>query len=137
MRVSDAANVLGVTPSTIRIYDNRSLAVLPRDENGYRVLNNRELRRIADMRGFMLAQRLNLNSLVALSAMIPCWNIMACSKERRAVCRRGSDGEHPCWHYHRDTGGCLDVPCSECTVYLNMVDHIRELRRLYLPAVRC
>ncbi len=129
--ISDAAEQLGVSASTLRNYDSIGLTVFPRDRRGYRWVNGVEVERIARLREYMDANKLNLKSLVRLCALLPCWQIHSCSSEDRDKCAFVNSPSNPCWTHHRDSGGCLSQTCSECSIYKEPLFWIEETRAMY------
>jgi MerR family transcriptional regulator, heat shock protein HspR len=130
LTISQAAEALGISASMLRVYDSCGLVVLPRDARGYRWVSETEIQRIREIRNYMRQEKLNVNSICRLTSLLPCWHIRGCTEEQRESCLFLKDEEHPCWYHHRDSGGCLDQECQECTVYrdaLRLIDSQRDL----------
>ncbi|MCB2212034.1 MerR family DNA-binding transcriptional regulator [bacterium] len=129
--ISDAAERLSLSASTLRNYESIGLTVFPRDRRGYRWVSGAEIARIASLREYMDVNKLNLKSLVRLCALLPCWQIHDCSGEERNKCAFVNSAANPCWTHHRDAGGCLSQNCLECTIYKQPAFWIEETRAMY------
>lgn len=47
----------------------------------------------------------------------PCWQVRACSEEKRAGCPAYQHPESACWQHWRSADGTLRNACLECQVF--------------------
>jgi len=112
-----ASELLGIHPRTIILYEKKGLLKLAR-RGRQRVLSNNDLKRIRCIRHLIHEKGLNLEGIVRLLALIPCWEIRGCTEEERANCNAAFDHTVPCWKMHARI--CQDTRdhCQSCEVYL-------------------
>ena len=112
-----ASELLGIHPRTIIIYEKKGLLRLAR-RGRQRFLSNNDLKRIRCIRHLIHEKGLNLEGIVRLLALIPCWEIRGCTQEERERCDAAFDHTTRCWEVSaricRDGG----ERCESCEVYL-------------------
>jgi len=114
--IGTAAEILGVHPRTLRLYEDGGL-LRPARKNNRRFYSTHDLQWISSIRYLLHEQGLNQEGLRRLLARIPCWEINGCSDEARSRCQSVSDWTTPCWELARQ-GGDNGRHCFECQVYL-------------------
>ena len=120
--IGTAAELLGVHPRTLRLYEDAGL-IRPARKNKRRFYSANDLEWISCVRYMIHEQGLNQEGLRRLLALIPCWEINACSPEGRANCRAWSDRMTPCWDLARKD--CAESKkCYECQVYFSARDYL-------------
>jgi MerR family transcriptional regulator/heat shock protein HspR len=120
--IGTAAEILGVHPRTLRLYEEGGL-IRPARKNNRRFYSANDLKWISCVRYMIHEQGLNQEGLRRLLALIPCWEINACLPEARADCAAWTDRTTPCWDLARRT--CADAKkCYECDVYLSAKEHL-------------
>ena len=117
-----AAELLGVHPRTLRLYEQGGL-LKPARRNNRRFYSNNDLKWIRCIRYLIHERGLNQEGLKRLLALIPCWQIKGCSEEERRNCKASTNRSAPCWevasHY------CVEAKkCHQCEVYLAAKEQI-------------
>jgi MerR family transcriptional regulator/heat shock protein HspR len=120
--IGTAAEILGVHPRTLRLYEDAGL-IRPARKNNRRFYSANDLQWIGCLRYMIHEQGLNQEGLRRLLALIPCWEIKGCSPEGRAGCAASVDRSTPCWDLARRT--CAESKkCYQCQVYLSAKEHL-------------
>jgi MerR family transcriptional regulator/heat shock protein HspR len=122
--IGTAAEILGVHPRTLRLYEDGGL-IRPARKKNRRFYSARDLEWIGILRYLIHEKGLNQEGLRRLLARIPCWEINGCSVEGRNGCPAPSDLTTPCWDLARQA--CDDSKlCFECQVYLSASNHVLD-----------
>ena len=136
--IGTAAELLGVHPRTLRLYEDGGL-IRPARKNNRRFYSASDLEWIGCIRYLLHDKGLNQEGLRRLLALIPCWEIQGCSLEKMATCPGYLDRSTPCWDLARQSG-TNSRHCYECQVYLGASGHLldpqeREEAAKYMAAV--
>ncbi len=126
--ISTAAELLGVHPRTLRLYEDGGL-LYPARKNNRRFYSTNDLKWIRCVRYLIHKKGLNQEGLRRLLALIPCGEIMGCSPEARANCIAGQDRSSPCWDWARRSGNG-SRQCYACPVYLSASDYVLSPQEL-------
>jgi DNA-binding transcriptional MerR regulator len=107
------AEMLGIHPETIRVWENSGMVPSPQRRSGKRFYSENDYRRlrfIHKLTGEGLTQR----AIIYYLRLYPCWKIIDCSGCVQHF--RPSGGTKPCWQ--EEEGYCqaanLQSPCSGC-----------------------
>lgn len=120
--IGTAAEILGVHPRTLRLYEDAGL-IRPARKNNRRFYSANDLQWIGCLRYMIHEQGLNQEGLRRLLALIPCWEIKDCPPEGKAECSAWVDRGSPCWDLARRT--CAEAKkCYQCEVYLSAKEHL-------------
>jgi MerR family transcriptional regulator, heat shock protein HspR len=120
--IGTAAEILGVHPRTLRLYEDGGL-IRPARKNNRRFYSASDLRWINCIRYLIHEKGLNQEGLRRLLALIPCWEINGCSGEAKAGCAAPEDRSTPCWDLARRSDAD-SRKCHECEVYLSAWDYV-------------
>ena len=120
--IGTAAEILGVHPRTLRLYEDGGL-IRPARKNNRRFYSGSDLQWISCIRYLIHEKGLNQEGLRRLLALIPCWEIRGCRADTVANCSASSDRSTPCWDLARRNGGSARK-CYACEVYFSAVDHV-------------
>jgi MerR family transcriptional regulator/heat shock protein HspR len=120
--IGTAAEILGVHPRTLRLYEDGGL-IRPARKNNRRFYSAADLKWISCIRYLIHEKGLNQEGLRRLLALITCAELRGCSPEAKANCKAWTDRSTPCWDLAR-LGGDDSKPCHECRVYLSAWDHV-------------
>jgi MerR family transcriptional regulator/heat shock protein HspR len=121
--IGTAAEILGVHPRTLRLYEDGGL-IRPARKNNRRFYTAADLRWISCVRYLIHERGLNQEGLRRLLALIPCADINnGCCPEAKGDCRAWKDRSTPCWDLAR-VDGDETRPCYQCDVYLSARDHV-------------
>ena len=114
--IGTAAELLGVHPRTLRLYEEGGL-LRPARKNRRRFYSAHDLEWINCVRYLIHEKGLNQEGLRRLLALIPCWEIKGCSEAAQQDCAARWDRCSPCWDLARQAGD-ETRRCFECEVYL-------------------
>jgi MerR family transcriptional regulator/heat shock protein HspR len=122
--IGTAAEILGVHPRTLRLYEDGGL-IRPARKKNRRFYSANDLQWIGMIRYLIHEKGLNQEGLRRLLARIPCWEINGCSAEGRNGCAARSDLTTPCWDLARQAGDEGKL-CFECQVYLTAGQYVLD-----------
>lgn len=123
--IGTAAEILGVHPRTLRLYEDGGL-IRPARKNNRRFYSTRDLEWISCIRYLIHEKGLNQEGLRRLLALIPCWETKGCSEEAQSACSARSDRGAPCWDWARRASNGSDGRCFECEVYLSAAEYVLD-----------
>lgn len=97
-----AAELLGVHPRTLRIYEEEGF-LTPRRRRGRRYYAEEDLKWLECIRHLIHEEKISVEGLRRLLRLQECWEIRGCGRRRRARCgghgprgaRRGRGGSSP------------------------------------------
>jgi MerR family transcriptional regulator/heat shock protein HspR len=122
--IGTAAEILGVHPRTLRLYEDGGL-LRPARKNNRRFYSNHDLMWINCVRYLIHKKGLNQEGLRRLLALIPCWEIKGCSEQSKAECAAVKERGAPCWELARRSG-TNSRTCHTCQVYLAAWDYVLD-----------
>ena len=127
--ISIAAQLLGISLHTLRMYEREGLIVAFKTKSNRRLYSESDLARIRRIRRNINERKIGINCLRVISSLIPCWIIIECSKSDRENCKAFSEYHKPCWMYKHTDNICENIDCRECEVYKISADlqHIKEI----------
>ena len=117
--ISSAAALLGISVHTLRMYEREGLIIPFKKESGQRLYSDRDIERILCIRRTIQDDRINIEGMRRILALIPCWAIVKCSDEDRINCIAFSGHTQPCWMINHKNNYCAGKDCRECEVYQN------------------
>lgn len=126
--IGTAAEILGVHPRTLRLYEDGGL-IRPARKKNRRFYSAKDLQWIGTIRYLIHEKGLNQEGLRRLLARIPCWEINGCPAEGQNGCAARSDLTTPCWDLARKAGDESKL-CFECQVYLTAGEHVLDEQEL-------
>jgi MerR family transcriptional regulator/heat shock protein HspR len=122
--IGTAAELLGVHPRTLRLYEDGGL-IRPARKNNRRFYTANDLQWVGCIRYLLHDKGLNQEGLRRLLALIPCWEIRGCKPEEMENCPSCTERGTPCWDLARQSGNGTNE-CYECPVYLSASDHVLD-----------
>ncbi len=122
--IGTAAEILGVHPRTLRLYEDGGL-IRPARKNNRRFYSASDLQWINCVRYLIHEKGLNQEGLRRLLALIPCYEIIGCSEENRQRCPASTDRTTPCWDLARKSGDDSQK-CHSCQVYISAWDYVLD-----------
>jgi len=117
MSIGVAANIAGLSESALRKYETAGLIIFHRTSTRRRVLSLEDLERVKIIQGLIRNKGLNLEGILRLWTLIPCWDLKKCSSEIRSNCKAVDDSTRPCWVLMRNSGCDNQSDCRTCEVY--------------------
>ncbi|MBT4033618.1 MAG: MerR family transcriptional regulator [Candidatus Marinimicrobia bacterium] len=127
-----AADLVGVSVHTLRMYETEGLIIPQRTKSKRRLYSQKDIERLQCIRVMIEDRGFNLAGIKGMMSMAPCWEIKGCSEEDRATCDAYKSSLEPCWMVKSKTSACQDETCSECPVYRdvttchNMKSYLQE-----------
>ena len=112
-----AADLIGVSVHTLRMYETEGLILPSRTESQRRLYSQSDLERLQCIRTMIEEKGFNLAGIKAMMSMAPCWEIKGCSESDQASCDAYHAAIEPCWVVKTKGGACHEEDCSECAVY--------------------
>jgi MerR family transcriptional regulator/heat shock protein HspR len=122
--IGTAAEILGVHPRTLRLYEDGGL-LRPARKKNRRFYSAKDLQWIGIIRYLIHEKGLNQEGLRRLLARIPCWEINGCEVDGQNGCPAPGDLTTPCWDLARQAGDDSKL-CYQCEVYLGAIDHVLD-----------
>jgi MerR family transcriptional regulator/heat shock protein HspR len=122
--IGTAAEILGVHPRTLRLYEDGGL-IRPARKNNRRFYSASDLQWISCIRYLIHEKGLNQEGLRRLLALIPCFEIVGCPEEKRHLCPACKDRTTPCWDLARKSGDD-STKCHMCPVYVSAWDYVLD-----------
>jgi len=115
--IRTAAQLLGISISTLRMYEKEGLIIPHKTEGNQRIYSEADLERLRCIRHAINETKISINGIKSIYSLIPCWEIVKCSKEDRKNCVAFESHEQPCWTLKRTDTVCAKRDCRECEVY--------------------
>lgn len=110
--ISSAADLLGVHPRTLHLYEEKGL-ISPARKGNRRFYSDNDLEWIRAIRHLIHEQGLNLEGLRRLLALISMLEFQGASKVLQNQCRSFASRLSPCWEK-----GAAEFDCHHCAIYL-------------------
>ena len=115
--IGSAARKLGVSVHTLRLYEREGLMLSFKTPTKRRLYSESDIERLKCIRRAITEEKIGIAGIRHLQAMIPCWEIVQCAKERREACPAYHGHEAGCWTYNYSTASCSVADCRHCAVY--------------------
>lgn len=115
--IGSAARMLNVSVQTLRMYENEGLIVPLRTTGGHRFYSNADIERLECIRKAINEEKISINGMKSIYAMIPCWDIIQCSEKERGICPAYKGHSGGCWTYKHTITVCAGRECRLCEVY--------------------
>lgn len=131
--ISNAAKLLNVSVYTLRMYEREGLLLPYRKSSNQRLYSELDLERVRCIQRTISDDKINIEGIRRILALLPCWSIIGCSKEDRNGCAYFNNYTQPCWMINHNNNTCSDRECRECEVYnsfgscASIKDKIKEL----------
>jgi MerR family transcriptional regulator/heat shock protein HspR len=122
--IGTAAELLGVHPRTLRLYEDGGL-IRPARKNNRRFYSAQDLMWLSCVRYLIHEKGLNQEGLRRLLALIPCWETKDCPAGAKAECAAWQERCTPCWDLARRADDD-SKRCHECQVYLSAWEHVLD-----------
>ncbi len=97
MSIGTLADRVGLSVSAVRKYENESLIIAHRTRSGHRLFSREDIDRIGNIQRMIQELGLNIEGIRRLQALLPCWELLPCSPEKRETCPAYKDNSRPCW----------------------------------------
>jgi len=120
--ISTAANLLQVSAQTLRLYEKEGLVLPFKKSSKHRLYSKSDIERIDCIRNAISEKKLSIQGILMMYSLIPCWDIVKCSKVDKEGCYAYSGHSQPCWSHSHPGTTCENRICRECDVYTNNID---------------
>lgn len=126
--ISTAARLLGISVHTMRMYEKQHLIIPFKSESNQRMYSQSDIERLRCIRRAINEQKISINGIKTIFALIPCWKILNCGATPE-TCSVFREHSIPCWAHKHKNNYCELKKCRECEVYLNYntCDKIKEV----------
>jgi MerR family transcriptional regulator, heat shock protein HspR len=115
--IGTAAELIGVSVHTLRMYEREGLIIPFKKESRQRRYSRNDIERLRCVRVAITRDKISLAGIKRLFSLIPCWSIVHCSEADRARCSAIEGAAHPCWTYNHLHNVCSGGECRTCPVY--------------------
>jgi MerR family transcriptional regulator/heat shock protein HspR len=133
--IGEAADLIGVSVPTIRMYEREGLIIPIRKESRHRLFADTDLERIRSVRKSINTGKGGITGIRRMMAELPCWQIKGCPEEARAGCRAYLDHDAPCWMASEKSWKCKSTECRHCVVYTGATGREELMQTLEVYAV--
>lgn len=111
-----AAELLGVTGQTLRLYESHGL-IKPTRRNRERYYSSNDLKWLECLRHLIHVDKVSIAGIKRLLDYAPCWEITRCSPEEMSQCSASRKYTKPCWEVAWRLCSQKAFQCEECAVY--------------------
>jgi MerR family transcriptional regulator, heat shock protein HspR len=115
--ISNAAKILQISVHTLRMYEREGLLLPFRKESNQRLYSHQDIERVRCIQKTINDDKINIEGMRRILALLPCWSIVKCSENDRINCEYFSGHTKPCWMINHKNNTCKDRECRECDVY--------------------
>ena len=118
MSIGTLAEKVGLSVSAVRKYENESLIIAHRTSSGHRLFSQEDIERVRNVQHMIQDVGLNVEGIRRLQAMLPCWQLLPCSPQKRHECPAYKDNSRPCWMIKGlDCTPSHGNECRQCVIY--------------------
>lgn len=116
--ISSAAELLGISVHTLRMYERESLFIPFKRDTNHRRYSKTDIEKIECIRGAINKEKISIAGIKRIYSLIPCWDVVKCSDNDRTNCKAFNGHSKPCWSFDHKGNQCEGVDCRSCSVYL-------------------
>ena len=109
--ISTAARMAGLSIHTLRKYEREGLIIPFKKDSNQRLYSDLDLERLKCIVKTISEDKINIEGLRRVLALIPCWRIVNCNLDDRNNC------EFFCWMINHKDNYCEGKECRDCEVY--------------------
>jgi MerR family transcriptional regulator, heat shock protein HspR len=120
--IGEAADILGVSVPTLRLYERAGLILPIRKNSKHRLYTENDLNRVRCLRQSINHKKISIAGIRSLLSTIPCWSIKECPDEIRRACPAFQSPDAPCWTVEGKPWDCSRSDCRVCSVYVESSD---------------
>jgi len=117
--IRTAAKLLNISVHTLRMYEKENLIIPFKKSTNHRLYSQSDIDRINCIRSAINDSKISINGIKTIYSMMPCWEVVNCSKEDRAKCAAYQRHSSPCWALKGEDTICAKKDCRSCSVYLD------------------
>ena len=133
--ISTAAKILDVSVHTLRMYEREGLIIPFRKDSNQRLYSDLDLERVRCIQRTINEDKIHIEGIRRVLALLPCWSMINCSAEDRRNCEFYTSHTKPCWMINHNSNTCKDRDCRDCEVYQSFgsCGSIKEKLKILLP----
>jgi MerR family transcriptional regulator/heat shock protein HspR len=133
--ISSAAKILHISVHTLRMYEREGLIIPFRKNSNQRLYSDLDLERVRCIQRTINEDKINIEGIRRVLALLPCWAMIKCSANDRSSCEFYNSHTKPCWMINHNSNTCTDRECRECEVYQSFgsCSSIKEKLKVLLP----
>jgi MerR family transcriptional regulator/heat shock protein HspR len=120
--IGEAADILGVSVPTIRMYEREGLIIPHRKDSRHRRFSRPDIERIRCLRQMINEKKVSIAGIRHMLSLIPCWKIKNCPSDQRAICPAFTSTDKPCWMLSGKSWECRSTDCRLCPVYTDIAN---------------
>ena len=115
-----AAQKLGVSVHTFRLYETEGLIIPFKTDTGRRLYSDLEIEKVKCIKKMIQEEGLNFEGIRRMLAFIPCFKLRKCTSRQGKNCAAFNMKTRPCWATEEK---CHDPfpSCRDCPVYKKIV----------------
>ena len=134
--ISTAARLLGISVHTLRMYEKEGLIVPFKPNGNQRRYSDMDLERLRCIRKAINEDKMGIEGIRRMLALIPCWAIVECTEKDRKNCNAFNSYSTPCWTVNNKNNLCENRDCYTSDVYNSFGDcgSIKEKLKELIPA---
>ena len=117
--IRTAAKLLNISVHTLRMYEKEDLIIPFKKSTNHRLYSKSDIERITCIRSAINDSKISINGIKTIYSMMPCWEVLNCSKEDRKRCAAYLRHSGPCWAVKGEDTICASKDCRSCSVYLD------------------
>jgi len=111
------AQRVGLSVSAVRRYENEGLIIAHRTGSGRRLFSHQDISRIQNIQRMIQDSGLNIEGILRMQALLPCWDLLPCSAETCKSCSAYAADTQPCWMVKGRACTAEESECRQCDVY--------------------
>ena len=123
--IGEAADLIGVSVPTIRMYEREGLIIPLRKNSRHRLFAEADLERIRSIRRTISTEKISIAGIRRLMSLVPCWKMNNCAAEDVARCPRSAAKDSPCWMVAGKDWKAKSDRCRTCGVYVRTADYMQ------------
>lgn len=115
--IREAAEKLGISVHTLRMYEKEGLIIPFQKESSHRLYSDADIDRLECIRKGINESKISIQGIKTMYSLIPCWAITKCSDQDQTNCDAFNGYHKPCWTVKHENNICADLDCKTCAVY--------------------
>ncbi len=120
--IGKTAKLLNISVHTLRMYEKEGLIVPFKKTTSHRLYSHSDIEKINCIRSAINDKKMSIAGIKFVYSLIPCWDIIKCSRLERDNCQAYNMNAEPCWTYKHSRNICAESNCRICIVYREFTD---------------
>ena len=115
--IRTAAKLLNISVHTLRMYEKEKLIIPFKKSSSHRLYSQSDINRIKCIRSAINDDKISISGIKTIYSMMPCWEVIGCSKKDKSNCSAFLLHSGPCWAVKGNDTICASKDCRKCSVY--------------------